>query len=534
MYNKKLLSSIDLGKYKKKNPYKKDIILDPMGQWNHPGKNTRIPSSSITMKGVNYPVLGVSNTGQKQMMQPGQEYNFPGADYVDEYPQMKKGGAKKKYTSDIINSTNYLFAEHPLFKKKKQSKKRIYDPKAKYYADGGENSCDPFYKWDSTLNKCVPFTEEEKANYSLQYMKDWTNSPMHKEMLTASVEKDAPLGDINKYVDNITNLRLKALNPNLKIEDIDPKQKGVIGEADPLIFGPYINNDPVTIKNGNKETINPKVATEDDIKNYNTFRSPLYYSQLNNAKFKDINFENFTKDFKGDATFYTKNRPGEHAYVYPHEYSHLNDFGGGLIPISDRKLIKEWESHYPEYPSAYDQYLVKDALPLYDQYKKNIITKDEYDKKTKDLRTDWYLNNKDKRYYSDKEMYENNFNKFKKQGDYNDDTLTNDLSYDDFIKKNKINFDPVDYKRYVGTNTEVRARINAARMYAKAAGIYDPFTEKLTPEKYKELNKLFENQNLNEKDVNQLRQLKHIYNDDETFHVLTTNYIKLNKQSIKK
>ena len=142
MFNKKLLSSIDLGKYKKKNPYKKDIILDPMGQWKHPGKNTRIPlkdseTGSITMKGVNYPVLGIANTGQKQMMQPGQEYNFPGADYVDEYPQMKKGGAKKKYTSDIINSTNYLFAEHPLFKKKKQSKKRIYDPKAKYYQFGG-------------------------------------------------------------------------------------------------------------------------------------------------------------------------------------------------------------------------------------------------------------------------------------------------------------------------------------------------------------------------------------------------------------
>ena len=82
-----------MGKSIRPNPYQRDIIVDPMGQWNHPGKNTRIPSSSITMKGVNYPVLGVSNTGQKQMMQPGKEYNFPGADYVDEYPQMAKGGA---------------------------------------------------------------------------------------------------------------------------------------------------------------------------------------------------------------------------------------------------------------------------------------------------------------------------------------------------------------------------------------------------------------------------------------------------------
>jgi hypothetical protein len=93
MYNKKLLSKIKMGKSVRPNPYKSDIIVDPMGQWNHPGKNTRIPSDRITMKGVNYPVLGVSNTGQKQMMQPGREYDFPGADYVDEYPQMAKGGA---------------------------------------------------------------------------------------------------------------------------------------------------------------------------------------------------------------------------------------------------------------------------------------------------------------------------------------------------------------------------------------------------------------------------------------------------------
>lgn len=392
----------------------------------------------------------------------------------------------------------------------------------KKYNGGGENSCEPFYKWDSTLNKCVPFTEEEKANYSLQYMRDWTNSPMHKEMLTASVAKDAPLGDINKYVDNITNLRLKALNSNIRIENVDPKQKGVIGEAAPLGSDPYINNIPVIIRNGNKQTINPKVSTEDDIKNYNTFRSPLYYSQLNNAKFKDATLENFTKDFKGDSTFYTRNRPGEHAYVYPHEFSHLSDFGGDLIPISDRNLIKQWQLHYPDYPTAYDKYVLGDAKSLGDQFTNKIITKDEYDKRTKDLKTDWYLNNKDKRYYSDKEMYETNFNKFKKQGEYNDDTLTNDLPYDDFIRKNKINFDPVDYKRYVGTNSEVRARINAARLYAKAAGIYDPFTERLTPEKYKELKKLFENQNLNEKDANQLRQLQHLYDDDEIINLMNT------------
>jgi hypothetical protein len=67
-------------------------ILDPRGQWAHPGKVTRIPGSDITMQGVNYPVLGIGNNGKKQMMYPGQEYNFGGASYVDEYPMMQIGG----------------------------------------------------------------------------------------------------------------------------------------------------------------------------------------------------------------------------------------------------------------------------------------------------------------------------------------------------------------------------------------------------------------------------------------------------------
>ena len=68
-------------------------IVDPMGQWAHPGKTTIIPGNDITMKGVNYDVLGVSNTGDKKLMKPGKNYKFDG-DYVTEYP---KGGWLNKY-----------------------------------------------------------------------------------------------------------------------------------------------------------------------------------------------------------------------------------------------------------------------------------------------------------------------------------------------------------------------------------------------------------------------------------------------------
>jgi len=77
---------------RKSNPYSKDIIYDPRGQWKFPGQNTRIPGGNITMRGVNYPVVGVSDKGDIQMMYPNQEYNFPNAAYVDEFPQMQNGG----------------------------------------------------------------------------------------------------------------------------------------------------------------------------------------------------------------------------------------------------------------------------------------------------------------------------------------------------------------------------------------------------------------------------------------------------------
>jgi hypothetical protein len=77
-------------------------IVDPRGQWAHPGQITRIPSNQITMQGVPYPVLGIGNNGQQQMMYPGQDYNFSDADYVDEYPMMQKGGIP------FVNQYNFL------------------------------------------------------------------------------------------------------------------------------------------------------------------------------------------------------------------------------------------------------------------------------------------------------------------------------------------------------------------------------------------------------------------------------------------
>ena len=218
MGNKKVLSKAtrELNKTKR-FAAPKNIIVDPKGQWAHPGEVTRIPSDTITMQGVPYPVMAYPNMGEPQMMYPGQDYVFPGADYVDEYPQMQDGGtvpviedagsfnaegywipdweAMKKQAKELnaktvktkngsiiyfdsnwnvqnvddnpqmkrggtpkslvkmpkpskkglaskkfsrsLEATNKLFTENYLFAKPKSRKRKVFDPNAAYYQEGG-------------------------------------------------------------------------------------------------------------------------------------------------------------------------------------------------------------------------------------------------------------------------------------------------------------------------------------------------------------------------------------------------------------
>ena len=167
MGNKKVLSKAtrELNKTKRfATP--KNIIEDPRGQWAHPGEITRIPSDKITMQGVPYPVMAYPNMGEPQMMYPGGEYYFPDADYVDEYPELKKGGTPKslvkmpkpskkglasKKFSRSLEATNRLFTENPLFAKPKSKKRKVFDPNAQYQMGG-----DPGDKFKKRLMKRYP------------------------------------------------------------------------------------------------------------------------------------------------------------------------------------------------------------------------------------------------------------------------------------------------------------------------------------------------------------------------------------------
>jgi hypothetical protein len=86
------------------------IIKDDRGQWKYPGEITEIGSNQITMQGVPYDVLGISDTGDTKLMKPGKNYKFKGKK-VTEFPMAKNGRRQEQKglvnLDDLTNFTNY-------------------------------------------------------------------------------------------------------------------------------------------------------------------------------------------------------------------------------------------------------------------------------------------------------------------------------------------------------------------------------------------------------------------------------------------
>lgn len=91
------------------------IKKDNAGYWNPEnwGEPVEIDSNEITMEGVYQPLIGVSDTGDVQYMEPGENYTFDGSS-VTEYPIARKGvsvnkadEAPLKKLDNLLNFTNY-------------------------------------------------------------------------------------------------------------------------------------------------------------------------------------------------------------------------------------------------------------------------------------------------------------------------------------------------------------------------------------------------------------------------------------------
>ena len=66
-----------------------------------------IPSGNITMKDVDFPVLGTDNLGNSKVMMPGNDYKFPG-DMVFETPMAQFGGMTRRKVDKVLDQNKNL------------------------------------------------------------------------------------------------------------------------------------------------------------------------------------------------------------------------------------------------------------------------------------------------------------------------------------------------------------------------------------------------------------------------------------------
>ena len=138
---------------------RKKGIVTPYGQWLYPGMVTTIPDNRITMQGVPYPVLGVSDKGDTKMMMPGMDYLFNGNE-VTEYPVIEKAQlgnwlketARKLFDSEARNA--------PSYKKDKISFSNAFN-------DARSKGYNTFY-WDGKYYNTVKKEELDENNIQIE------------------------------------------------------------------------------------------------------------------------------------------------------------------------------------------------------------------------------------------------------------------------------------------------------------------------------------------------------------------------------
>jgi hypothetical protein len=559
MGNKKVLSKAtrELNKTKRfATP--KNIIEDPRGQWAHPGEITRIPSNKITMQGVPYPVMAYPNMGEPQMMYPGGEYTFPGADYVDEYPQMQDGGAipviedagsynaegywipdweaMKKQAKELnaktvktkngsiiyfdsnwdvqnvddnpqmkrggtpkslvkmpkpskkglaskkfsrsLEATNRLFTENPLFSKPKSKKRKVFDPNAQYQ-DGGENApWNPEYETPTTyefqtltpeeiaardaenlMREQESWTDEQWTAYkkaqeaeayqkalvnepkyfdeSMQFVRDWHDSPMYNQMVLNSYQGN------KKNADYLTKLRKENIEsiPALKVKTNQEDAGG--GKLSASNTAAWSISDtgqvevfPAGFEYGPSLYVHENFHSSDRPRELYKWNHPSYKDEEGNFQYPNWMVYNDPKFPNEDVVWHDRVMPtSDQRYISGHRSANWKD----------NEAYKKSRAEDPEYYKTLSDEEIKKQL------EEDGISKDDPDYNT----------------------YYNNLKEYDRQN------------------QERINKYEKEYWKdfghgYVSDPTEVRARLGEIRYHAKKEGVYDPFTEQITPETFQQ------------------------------------------------
>lgn len=193
-----------------------------------------IPSGKISMENVSFPVIGVDNHGNQQMMYPGQNYQFPGS-HVMEIPvkeEFRKGGSKgsKKYTSkNIQSSTNELFTRNEEVYGPRG--KKIFKPKMDI---GGGFQDDFLKKMIDDHSKTLLKKSEESPNLQSVTTDDFVKEK--KTQFNAYLLQNTMKNLVSKEQDFLKN-NLDALVPKAQMG-------GDTGQIPPQTYSPFATFGP--------------------------------------------------------------------------------------------------------------------------------------------------------------------------------------------------------------------------------------------------------------------------------------------------
>lgn len=166
------------------------VIEDDMGQYNHPGKITKIKSNRITMKDVSYPVLGVSDTGHKQIMHPEGEYAFDGSS-VTEYPMTRQDMEQLKKLDDLTNFT--LMGKSGIhIKPENKGKFTAYKKRTGKTTEEALHSKDPHVRQMANFARNAKKWHHGQDGLMLDNLQNYTSSPVDSSIMSLNQKGPNP------------------------------------------------------------------------------------------------------------------------------------------------------------------------------------------------------------------------------------------------------------------------------------------------------------------------------------------------------
>ena len=308
--------------------------------------------------------------------------------------------------------------------------------------------------------------DEDEAIKSIQFMYDWTNSPMHDKMLNREIRLSNQSPDDFNYVKNMRLFNLDTTWTTYDAFNSNPnKNAGTSFTYTGQVSLNKNRSDQTAVHEYSHSSDRPTLAINPANQVYNIYKSGFSLTPF-------LSFLN--PMFLPGYTYNGKRLipPVSNDLSVPFTHTETNtydDSNQGYI-----QSIKHWDSMQEKWGDK-----------EWDEVKDSWWIDEEYGETVADI-------------FSNKSMYDNWKSKIQNKKEESQEWID-----------------------YVSKPTEVRARLNAIRMKAHELGIYDVFNEPINEEQFEELLNRADEQN-DKPGYNALYQLRDIYPDTKIFEMLNT------------